>query len=199
MRELLLATGNRGKIPGLKTGLGDIPFKILTLADVKLPAGFNVEEPGSTYESHAIIKAFTCSKHTGLLTLADDSGLEIEALDGGPGVHTAHYFPGTRDEQISQLLEKMKGIPDGARRAQYRCVIAIYDPLNDKIRFAEGITKGTITNESIGNNGFGFDSVFRYDEGGKTGGEMTVEDKNPVSHRGRALAKAREILRAEFA
>jgi len=109
-----------------------------------------------------------------MLSLADDSGLEIQALDGEPGVHTAVYFPGKRDEQIAQLLEKMKDIPDGSRQAQYRSVIAMYDPMNDRVRFAEGITRGVITREMHGNNGFGFDPVFLSDDLGKTFGGITT-------------------------
>lgn len=198
MRELLLATANTGKIPGLIEGLGDIPFKIVTLNDVTLPPGFEVEEPGSTYEAHAAIKAMIVSKHTGLLTLADDSGLEIDALGGEPGVHTANYFVGTRDERIQKLLEKMSAVPEGERGAQYRCVIALYDPKNDKVRFAEATTRGSITTEMRGDNGFGYDPVFLSDDLGKTFGESSLEEVSKVSHRGRALAKARDILAREF-
>ena len=134
-----------------------------------------------------------------MLTLADDSGLEIDALGGKPGVHTAIYFPGDRDAQIGALLEKMRDIPLEERRAQYRSVIAIYDPKNDRVRFCEGITKGTITTEMHGNNGFGFDPVFLSDDLSKSFGESTLEEVSAVSHRGRALKKAREVLLAEFA
>ncbi len=198
MRELVLATGNKGKIPGLKMGLGEVPFNVLTLEDIQLPEGFSVEEPGTTYEAHAVIKAFMVAKHSGFLTLADDSGLEIEALGGEPGVHTATYFSGNREEQLRQLLEKMKDVPDGRRRAQYRCVIALYDPHTDKVRFAEGVTKGSITRDLRGMNGFGFDPVFLSDDLSKTFGECSLAEVSSVSHRGRALAKAREILLAEF-
>jgi XTP/dITP diphosphohydrolase len=199
MRELLLATGNKGKIPGLIAGLGDVPFKILTLNEVKIPEGLEVEEPGSTYEAHAAIKAFVYSKHTGYMSLADDSGLEIDALKGEPGVHTAHYFSGTRDERVEAMLEKLKDIPVGARQGRYRCVIAIYDPKNDKIRFAEGVTEGVITTEAKGTNGFGYDPIFQPEGFDKTFGELALEEVLEISHRGRALAKAREILMREFA
>lgn len=198
MRKLLLATGNKGKIPGLKIGLGDIPFEILTLNDVQMPAGFEVEEPGSTYEAHAAIKAIIYGKHADMVTVADDSGLEIDALDGWPGVHTANCFEGTKAERIAQLLEKMKDIPEGKRTARYRDVIAMYDPANDRVRFAEATTEGSIAFESRGENGFGFDQVFISDDLGKAFGESTVEEIDSVSHRGRALRKAREILIKEF-
>jgi len=198
MRELLLATANKGKIPGLMAGLRDIPFKILTLNDVKMPEGFEVEEPGSTYEAHAAIKAIIYGKHAGMITVADDSGLEVDAMSGEPGVHTAHYFHGTKQERIDALLERLKDVPESKRTARYRDVIAIYDPRNDKVRFAEATTEGRVALKPSGENGFGFDQVFLSDDLGKTFGESTVEEVDRVSHRGRALAKAREILLAEF-
>jgi XTP/dITP diphosphohydrolase len=198
MRKLLLASANKGKIPGLKMGLGDIPFEIVTLNEVKMPDGFEVEEPGSTYEAHAAIKAIIYGKHSNLVTVADDSGIEIDALNGEPGVHTAHYFEGTKEERIAALLEKLKNVPESKRSARYRDVIAVYDPVNDKVRFAEATTEGRIAEASHGENGFGYDQVFFSNDLGKTFGEATIEETNRVSHRGRALAKAREILLAEF-
>jgi XTP/dITP diphosphohydrolase len=199
MGALLLATGNAGKIPGLLAGLGEIPFTIVSLNDVTLPDSFIVEETGSTYESNALIKAFMYGKHAGLLTLADDSGLEVDALGGEPGVHTAHYFSGTRDERIQQLLDKLAGMPMEKRTARYRCVIALYDPKNDKVRFAEGASEGKIALEPHGTHGFGYDPVFLSDDLGKTFGDSSLEDVTGVSHRGRALVKAREILKTEYA
>lgn len=198
MRKLLLATANKGKIPGLKIGLGEIPFEIVTLNEIKMPTGFEVEEPGSTYEAHAAIKAIIYGKHSNHVTVADDSGIEIDALNGEPGVHTAHYFQGTKEERIAALLEKLKNVPESKRSARYRDVIAIYDPVNDKVRFAEATTEGRISEAPHGENGFGYDQVFFSHDLGKTFGEATIEETNRVSHRGRALAKAREILLAEF-
>lgn len=198
MRELLLATANKGKIPGLKAGLGNVPFNILTLNDVTIPENLNVEEPGSTYEAHAAIKAMIYGKHSNLLCLADDSGLEVDALQGEPGVHTAHYFEGTKEQRIAALLKKLKEVPLEKRTARYRDVIAIYDPTNDKIRFSEAITEGYVAVEPKGHNGFGFDQVFFSNDLGKTFGEATIEETDMVSHRGRALRKAKQILLAEF-
>jgi|SRR3989344_3477 len=198
MRELLIATRNEKKIPGMLAGLGDVSFEIVSLADTDLPADFTVEEPGSTYEAHAAIKAFTYGKRTGLLTLADDSGIEIDALDGWPGVHSATYMTGSDADRMHGLLEKMKDIPEGRRGAQYRAVIAIYDPTNDKVRFAEGITRGSILQQPEGTNDFGYNPVFFSEDLQQSFGVAPFEKQVPISHRTRALHKAREILLNEF-
>lgn len=198
MRELLIATRNQGKIPVLLAALAGVPFKVISLNDTALPQDFTVEEPGSTYEAHAVIKAFTYGKRADLLTLADDSGLEVDALNGWPGVHSATHIAGSDIDRLNALLERMKDIPDGSRGAQFRSVIAIYDPSNDKIRFAEGATRGTILQEPRGTGGHGYDPVFFADEIQKGFGEASFQESFAVSHRARAMAKAREILLTEF-
>ena len=198
MRELLIATGNKGKIPQLIEGVKGAPFIFRTLNDVQLPAGFEVEEPGTTYEAHAIIKAFIYGKHTNMLALADDSGLELDAFPEKMGVHTANYFSGTRTEKITQLLEMMKDVPADKRTCRYRDVIAIYDPKNDKVRFAHGVTEGVLATEPLGDGGFGFDQLFISKDLGRAFGESSTAEIDKVSHRGRALKKAKEILISEF-
>lgn len=198
MRELLIATRNQKKMPGLIEGLKGVPFKIISLNDTSLPADFTVEEPGSTYEAHAAIKAFTYGKRANILTLAEDSGIEVEALGGWPGVHSATFLPGTDRDRLNALLEKMKDIPEGKRQALYRSTIAIYDPQSDKIRFAEGITRGSILKESRGDDEFGYNPVFFSDDLLKCFGEVPFEEKYAVSHRKRALDRAREALLKEF-
>lgn len=198
MRDLLVATRNAKKMPGLIVGLGDVPFRVVSLNDTALPKDFSVEEPGSTYEAHAAIKAFTYGKRTGLLTLADDSGIEVDALSGWPGVHSATYMAGSDADRMHGLLEKMKDIPEGKRGAQYRAVIALYDPINDKIRFAEGITRGSILTQPEGDNDFGYNPIFFSDDLQQSFGVAPFEVQVSVSHRTRALKKAREILVTEF-
>lgn len=198
MRELLIATGNKGKIPGLLEGLKGAPFVFKTLNDISIPEGLEVEEPGTTYEAHAIIKAFVYGKHANMLALADDSGLELDAFPEAMGVQTAHYFEGTRAERVEQLLEMMKDVPAEKRTCRYHDVIAMYDPVNDKVRFAYGVTEGILATEPLGENGFGFDQVFISNDLGKAFGESTVEETNSVSHRGRALKQAKEVLIREF-
>ncbi len=198
MRELLIATRNQKKMPELLDGLRDVPFKIISLNDTDLPHDFSVEEPGSTYEAHAAIKAFTYGKRTGLLTLADDSGIEVDALLGWPGVHSATHVEGSDTDRLNALLERMKDVPDGSRGAQFRTVIAIYNPADDKIRFAEGVTRGHILREERGEREFGYDPIFYAEELQKTFAEASLEEKMTVSQRARALAKAREVLLEEF-
>lgn len=198
MRELLLATANKGKIPGLLEGLKGAPFVFKTLNDITLPAELEVEEPGSTYESHAVIKAFIYGKHSGMLAVADDSGLELDAFPDAMGVHTAHYFEGSRAEKVAQLLQRMKDVPNDKRTCRYRDVIAMYDPLNDKVRFAYGVAEGVLATEPHGEGGFGYDQLFISNDTGKAFGVMTDAEIDSVSHRGRALRQAKEILAAEF-
>lgn len=198
MRELLVATRNEGKMPELISGLEGVPFNILSLNDTNLPADFAVEEPGSTYEAHAAIKAFTYGKRSGLLTLADDSGLEVDAFEGWPGVHSATHVAGSDLDRINALLDRMKDVPDGSRGAQFRTTVAIYNPADDKIRFAEGVTRGSILRAPRGAGGHGYDPVFLADELQQTFAEASLEAKMTVSQRARALAKAREVLLAEF-
>src|SRR3989344_8896310 len=138
MRELLVATRNEGKLPGILVGLKEVPFTIVTLNNTDVPDNYVVEEPGSTYEAHAAIKAILYGKKSCLLTLADDSGLEVDALDGWPGIHSATHIQGSDVDRLNMLLERMKDVPEGRRGAQYRSVVAVFDPLTDKIRFAEG-------------------------------------------------------------
>ena len=178
------------------TALDGLPFTFLTLDDVD--AGAEVEETGSTLAENAALKAKTYAERTGKLTIADDTGLEVDALDGRPGVHSARYCEGSMARGIDKLLGEMKDVPDGQRGATFRAIIAIYDPASKVANICEGSVRGTIAHEARGPHGFGYDPIFEYESKGKTGGEMTLEEKDRYSHRGRALAKARQILVAEF-
>jgi len=197
MRELVIATKNAGKVPEIAQMLGAVPFKIVGLAEQGIT--FDVEEPCLTYEGNAVVKAVTYGKASGKLTLAEDSGIEVDALGGKPGIFTARFSATNKTKPYAALLEAMKEVPEGKRAAQFHSVIAIYDPANDKIRTCEGINVGRVALEPKGEGGFGHDPIFYYDNGEKTGAEMLLEEKNKISHRGRALAKARQTLLAEFA
>jgi len=198
-KKILIATRNKGKFPEIVEKLKGLPFEFLNLNDIKdLPANYEVEEPAITFEGNAIIKAMVLGNKTGILTLADDSGLEVEVLGGRPGVYSVRYAAGTDADRRVKLLNELKNVEDENRGAQFRCVIAIYDPKTEKLRTCEGIYKGKIIKEEKGQNGFGYDPIFYNEELKKTNAEMTLDEKNSVSHRGKSLEKAREILKNDF-
>ena len=195
----MIATRSKGKFPEIVTSLAGLPFEFLNLNDIlELPKDYEVEEPATTFEGNAIIKAMTLGAKTGLLSLAEDAGLEVDALDGRPGVYTARYAPGTDENRYMKLLGELNGVPEEMRTARFVTVMAIYDPENHKIRICEGVYEGRIAEKPVGDNGFGYDPVFYNIELGKTNAQMTMEGKNSVSHRGKALEKAKVILKEEF-
>jgi XTP/dITP diphosphohydrolase len=198
MHELLITTGNKGKFVEFENFFKELPFQLLSLKDV-FPNGIEIEEPAETLEGNAIIKAMTVGKRSGKLTLADDTGLEVDALNGAPGVRTARFAPGTDEDRWRKLLELMKDVPDGKRGGVMRCVIAIYDPNDDKIRTCTGVMKLSIAREPKGELGFGYDSIMFNEESQKMHAEETTDERNRTSHRGKALIKAKEVLLAEFA
>lgn len=196
MRELLIATKNKGKVPEMVEPLAGLPFTFVSLLD--MPDVEEVKETGTTYEENALLKAKSYGKQTGLLAIADDSGLEIDFLEGKPGVHTAYFLSGTYHERVLTLLEMLKDVPDHKRGALFRSIIVIYDPTTDRVRTCEGVAAGSIAREIRGEHGFGYDPVFDYENKGKTGGELGLEWKYESSHRARSMKKAREILLNEF-
>lgn len=199
MKKLLIATHNTGKFPEIVKELAGLPVEFINLRDIHcLPPDYEVEEPGMTFEGNAIIKAMTLGKKTGHLTLAEDAGLEVDALDGRPGVYSARYAPGTDEERYIKLLDELKNTEEEKRMARFRTVVAVYDPETDKIRTCEGVYEGQILTEPSGENGFGYDPVFYSPDLKKTSAEMTLQEKNKVSHRGQALRQAKTILIKEF-
>ncbi len=191
--KLVLATQNKDKIREMKDLLSDLPLEILTYQDFKeFP---DIEETGETLEANAILKAEGIFKVTSCASLADDSGLEVDALDGAPGVYSARFAgPGcTYNDNNENLLKDLSEVPVAKRTARFRTVIAIcWD--NDKTEIVEGSADGLITTEKSGRDGFGYDPVFFYPPADKTFAEMTLEEKNKVSHRGLALIKAKKRL-----
>ncbi len=193
--RLLVATQNRGKVreyEELLTGLG---LELCSLADVGLHAP--VEETGQTFAENARLKAETYGSASGLLTLADDSGLEVDALGGAPGVYSARYAgEGASDaDRYTKLLSALAGVPREQRAARFRCVIALAWPAGGVDLF-EGQCEGIIAFEPRGTNGFGFDPVFYMPEFGQTMAELPMDVKNRVSHRARAAARLRDRLAA---
>lgn len=196
MRELLIATTNKGKAREIAELLSGSPFTVANLQDKGIVD--ESDEPCMTFEGNAVTKAFYYGSKTRMLTLAEDSGLEIDALGGRPGVFTKQYAAETPDQGHQRIFDELKSVEDDRRGAQFTSVIAIFDPVDFKLRTCTGFARGVITREAVGTNGFGQDPIFRYVDSGKTGGEMTVKEKNAVSHRAKALVQAKQILLTEF-
>ncbi len=195
--RIILATRNQHKIKEIKKILANQQIEILTLED--FPDMPEVKETGKTLEENAVLKAKSVFNATGIPALADDSGLEVDALDGAPGVMSARFAgPGCSYEDNNlKLLGLLKGIPDERRGASFRCVMALV--LNpDNIRILEGRVRGVITQNEIGENGFGYDPVFFFPELGKTFAQLEPEEKNRISHRGIALRKAKELIKRKM-
>ena len=192
--KLLIATTNRGKLKEYRAMLDGLPFELLSLQDAGIT--LDVEETGETFEENAILKAKTYAALAGLLTLADDSGLEVDALGGEPGVRSARYAgEGATSRQRNELLLRNLAAKDGAGRgARFRCVIAVASPDGGWVRTVEGACEGTIAYEMKGETGFGYDPLFIVPEYGAHMAELTMEQKNRVSHRGRAIERAKPLL-----
>lgn len=191
--KLLIATRNRGKKREYARLLQGLEAELIALHDLGVTK--TIKEDGASYTENALLKARGYAAATGLLTLADDSGLEVDALDGAPGVLTARYAgEGATDEQrYSLLLEQLKDVPPEHRTARFRCVIALAWP-DGRVEITEGVCEGRITREPRGEHGFGYDPVFYVPEYGCTMAELPPEIKNRISHRARAAAVASEIL-----
>jgi XTP/dITP diphosphohydrolase len=192
--QLVLATNNKDKVREIKNALQGLDIQILTADDfVNFP---EIDETGETLEDNAILKAEGIFKATGLPSLADDTGLEVDFLNGAPGVYSSRYAgPGcSYDDNCQKLLKAMTGVPLDKRSARFRCVIAICFGAGETVT-VDGQVEGIISEtKSAAKNGFGYDPVFYYQPFNKTFADMSLEEKNGISHRGRALAQAREIL-----
>lgn len=193
MTELLLATDNAGKVQEYSLLLKGLPF-ILATPDKK-GVRVAISENDATLEGNAALKARTYAQSSNLLTLADDSGLEVDALAGEPGPRSARYAgEGASDrERVEFLLQKLSAVPWEKRGARFRCVIAIATP-EGKIELCHGECEGIIAYEPKGENGFGYDPIFYLPQLDKTMAELPLAQKNKLSHRGKAAQKARQIL-----
>lgn len=193
MSKILVATLNPGKLVEMRTLLQDLPAELITPAELNLELA--VEETGSTYAENAALKAVAYAKASGLLSLADDSGLEVDALDGLPGLHSARFapWPGASDADRRKLLLQKLQAKARPWIARFRCVVAVASPWG-ALQFAEGICPGEVIPEERGTNGFGYDPVFWLPELGKTMAELDMPEKNALSHRGRAVQAAYPIL-----
>jgi len=194
LKILVLATGNPGKVRECAAVLAPAGFTVLSLD--ALPDATSVEETGVTFEANARLKAEGYSLRTPHLVLADDSGLEVDALGGGPGVLSARYGgPELTDpERCTAILAALAGTPDGKRQARFRCVLALAKGGLTLATF-DGVVQGTILREPRGANGFGYDPIFFHAPSGCAFAELTREEKELVSHRGQALRKLRDSYR----
>ena len=197
IRELVLATRNRNKVIELVALLGDLGIKIRTLDE--FPDAPDVVEDGDTCEANAVKKARAIAESTGLPAVADDTGLEVDALGGRPGVYAARYAgeDATYEDNCQKLLRELTGVPREQRTARFLTVAAIALPL-DGIRVAQGTLEGVIAEEASGTLGFGYDPVFLIPELGKTLAQLSADQKNTISHRAKAFAKVREMLSASI-
>jgi XTP/dITP diphosphohydrolase len=190
---LVLATANRAKARELQALLDGIPYRVLDLTDfpsLALPA-----EGATSYAENALLKARAVATATGSLAVADDSGIEVDALGGRPGVLSARYGGEGLDDdaRCALMLRELHGVPPGRRTARYRCVVALSAP-DGREATTEGAVEGTILEAPRGSGGFGYDPLFYYAPLGATFAEVTPEAKHRVSHRGQAMARARRIL-----
>jgi XTP/dITP diphosphohydrolase len=194
--KLLIATNNPGKVREYEELLETLPAAVEITYPAQQGLALEVEESGETFEENARLKALAFAQASGLLTLADDSGLEVDALDGAPGVRSARYAgPDSNDvDRYRKLLGALAGVPADRRSARFRCVVALAQP-DGTIHTADGTCEGEIGHEPRGTHGFGYDPVFVVDGyGGRTMAELAPEIKNRISHRGRALAAIRPRL-----
>lgn len=190
MQKIIAATKNKNKIREFKQILPT--YDIITQEEAGID--IDVEETGTTFEENARLKATAIFEKTGMPALADDSGLEVFALGGEPGVYSARYGGAGLDDKgrLQLVLEKMKDVEDELRSAQFVCAICFVT--KDKTYEAKGVCEGVITREERGENGFGYDPIFYVPELDKTNAEMSGEEKNAISHRGKALRQLAELL-----
>lgn len=193
MKEILIATNNQGKKKDFEALFLPHGIKVITLQDIE--GAIDVEETGKTFEENARLKAETVANLLGKTVIADDSGLEIDALNGAPGVYSARYagINSTDDENIDKALEALQGVSSEERTARFRCVLAVASP-NSETVFFSGSCEGVILEERRGTNGFGYDPIFYVPSKDRTMAELTAEEKSEVSHRGVALAKLQAAL-----
>lgn len=196
INQIVLASGNKGKLKEFSQVLGDLKLEVLPQSEFQVS---DADETGLSFVENAILKARHAAKATGLPALADDSGLEVDALNGAPGIYSAR-FSGTEatDEKNNQhLLEKLQGVPAEQRTARFRCVLAFLRHADDPTPLiCQGSWEGLILEQLSGNNGFGYDPLFLIPELEKTSAELAPEEKNKISHRGQAVSILKENIKA---
>jgi XTP/dITP diphosphohydrolase len=194
INQIVLATHNADKRREMAALLSDLGITVRTLAEFSQAP--DVVEDGETCESNAIKKAKAIAEYTGITAVADDTGLEVDALDGRPGVHAARYAGAhvTYEDNCKKLLHELDGVPFEKRGARFVTVVAIARPATAPVETVEGVLRGMIAQRPAGTGGFGYDSIFFVPEPGKTLAEITPSEKNRISHRAQAFAKAKAVL-----
>ena len=188
-RELVIASKNKGKIREIRQIYADLPVNVVEVAD--LP---DVVEDGDSFSANARKKAVEIARHTGKWALADDSGLEVDALKGAPGIHSARWSGSGDEANNDKLLRELQNIPAPARTARYRAVVVVADPAGRILAEADGSCEGLIGFVRKGTGGFGYDPLFVVPQFGCTMAELSSETKHSISHRGQALRRLREPL-----
>jgi XTP/dITP diphosphohydrolase len=191
--RLLIATTSAGKLREWQNLLRDLPLDLLTLGQVGI--SFDVAETGRTFRANALLKAEAYGRASGLLTLAEDSGLTVAALDGGPGVHSARWHGEDYAQKNQALIDLLDGKSDEARRCAYVCSVILRQP-DGKIFEARGEVRGQIAHAPAGSGGFGYDPIFYTPSLGKTLAQVAIDEKDRISHRGRAARRIRAVLRS---
>ncbi len=187
MKKIVLASGNQGKVREINQILAGLDIEVVPQSDFNVP---DIEETGLTFVENAILKARNAAKCTGLPAIADDSGLEVDALRGAPGIYSARYAgPGTDDtKNLQKVLLELEGLPEAERSARFQCLLVYMEhDLDPTPIICQGTWEGRITTEPAGENGFGYDPVFFVPEQGCTSAQLSAEEKNRLSHRGQAL------------
>ena len=194
MKRIIFATGNEGKMREIREILRDLDVEVLSLKEAGIHG--DIVEDGTTFEENAVIKARTISEMTGEIVLADDSGLEIDYLNKEPGVYSARYMGEDTSYHIknANLIQRLEGVPDEKRTARFVCAVAAAFP-DGTVKTVRGTMEGRIVYEERGENGFGYDPIFFLPEFQCTSAELSMEEKNQISHRGKALRAIKDELR----
>lgn len=194
MKKIIFATGNQDKMREIREILADMDVEVVSMKEAGIHA--DIVEDGSTFEENAVIKAKTICELTGEITLADDSGLEIDYLNKEPGIYSARYMGEDTSYHIknASLIERLNGVPDEKRTARFVCAVAAAFP-DGSVKTVRGTMEGRIGYEEKGENGFGYDPIFYLPEYGCTSAELSGAEKNKISHRGKALRAIKDELK----
>ena len=194
--KVVIATHNADKLEEIREGINNLGWEVVSLEE--FPKIGEIEENGKTLEENALIKAREVFEKTGFPTISDDTGLEVDALDGAPGVYTARYAGEncSYDDNVNKLIKDMDKVPAANRGAEFKTVMVFKD--KNKELIVEGVVKGKIAREARGEDGFGYDPIFYVEEYDKTFAEITMTEKNKISHRGNAIRNMIDTLKDNY-